>query len=41
VIELDPQTTLVVHTTETRGIAGVYEVNRGVVDQAVDTLRFS
>jgi hypothetical protein len=40
-IELAPDTTLVVHTTATRGIAGVYEENRTVVDRAVQTLRFA
>jgi len=40
-VELDPETTLIVHTTATRGIVGVYEENRIVVDQAVDTLRFA
>ncbi len=39
-IELDPETTMIVHTTETRGVEGVYEENRTVVDLAVDTLRF-
>jgi hypothetical protein len=39
-IELDPETTLVVHTTATRGIVGLYEENRRIVDQAVETLRF-
>lgn len=39
-IELDPETTLIVHTTATRGVAGVYEENRRIVDQAVETLRF-
>jgi hypothetical protein len=39
-VELDAETTLVVHTTATRGIEGAYEENRRVVDQAVDTLRF-
>jgi hypothetical protein len=39
-IELDAQTTLIVHTTATRGVEGVYEENRTVVDLAVDTLRF-
>ena len=39
-IELDAETTLIVHTTETRGVEGAYEENRGVVDLAVDTLRF-
>jgi hypothetical protein len=37
-IELDRNTTLIVHTTETRGIEGVYAENRTVVDLAVDTL---
>jgi hypothetical protein len=41
VIELDPETTLIVHTTATRGVEGVYEENRIVVDRAVDTLRFA
>jgi hypothetical protein len=40
-IELGPERTLIVHTTETRGITGVYEENKTVVDQAVETLRFS
>jgi hypothetical protein len=40
VIEVDPETTLIVHTTATRGVEGVYEENRTVVDLAVDTLRF-
>jgi hypothetical protein len=40
-IELDPDTTMIVHTTETRGIAGVYEENRVVVDRAIGTLRFT
>jgi hypothetical protein len=40
VIELDPETTLIVHTTATRGVEGVYEENRRIVDRAVDTLRF-
>ena len=40
-IELDPETTLIVHTTATRGIAGVYEENRVVVDRAVRTIRFT
>ena len=40
-IELDPETSLVVHTTETRGIAGDYEENKTIVDDAVDTLLFS
>jgi hypothetical protein len=38
VIELDRNTTLIVHTTATRGVEGVYEENRTVVDLAVDTL---
>ena len=40
-IELDPKTTLIVHTTATGGIAGLYEENRVVVDRAVGTLRFT
>jgi len=40
-IELDAETSLIVHTTETRGIEGDYEENKTVVDQAVDTLRFT
>jgi hypothetical protein len=40
-IELDPETTLIVHTTATRGVAGVYAENKVIVDRAVDTLRFS
>jgi hypothetical protein len=39
-VELDPETTLIVHTTETRGITGDYQENKTVVDEAVDTLRF-
>jgi hypothetical protein len=39
-IELDPETTLIVHTTATRGVEGVYEENRTVVDLAAGTLRF-
>ena len=39
-IELDPETTLVVHTTATRGVVGVYAENKVVLDYAVDTLRF-
>ncbi|MGH2681250.1 MAG: hypothetical protein ACRDG8_12355 [Actinomycetota bacterium] len=40
-IELDPETTLIVHTTATRGVAGVYAENKVVVvDRAVETLRF-
>jgi hypothetical protein len=38
VIELDRGTTLIVHTTATRGVEGVYEENRTVVDRAVRTL---
>jgi len=41
VIELDAETTLIVHTTETRGIVGDYQENKVVVDEAVDTLRLS
>ena len=40
VIEFDPETTLIVHTTATRGVVGVYAENKVVVDRAVDTLRF-
>ena len=40
-IEFDPDTTMIVHTTATRGIAGVYEENRVVVDRAIGTLRFT
>jgi hypothetical protein len=40
-IELDPDTTMIVHTTTTREIAGVYEENRVVVDRAIGTLRFT
>jgi hypothetical protein len=40
VIQVDPETTLVVHTTATRGIVGVYAENKVVVDRAVDTLEF-
>ena len=40
VIEVDPETTLIVHTTATRGVAGVYADNKVVVDRAVDTLQF-
>jgi hypothetical protein len=39
-VELDQDTTLVVHTTETRGIAGDYDENKAIVDDAVDSLRF-
>jgi hypothetical protein len=39
-IELDPETTLVVHTTATRGVTGVYAENKVVLDYAVDTMRF-
>ena len=38
VIELDRGTTLIVHTTATRGIEGVYKENRTIVDRAVNTL---
>jgi hypothetical protein len=38
VIELDRGTTLIVHTTATRGVEGVYEENKTVVDRAVDSL---
>ena len=37
-IQLDRGTTLIVHTTATRGIEGVYEENRTIVDRAVNTL---
>lgn len=37
-IELGRKSTLIVHTTATRGIEGVYEENRTVVDRAVRTL---
>ena len=39
-VSLDPRTTLIVHTTDARGIAGDYDENKTVVDDAVDTLRF-
>jgi hypothetical protein len=39
-IELDPETTLIVHTTATRGVAGVYAENKVVLDYAVETLNF-
>ena len=39
-IEVDENTTLIVHTTETRGVEGDYEENRTVVDHAVGTLHF-
>ena len=39
-IELDADTTLIVHTTATRGIVGVYAENKVVLDYAVDSLRF-
>ncbi len=39
-IELDAETTLIVHTTATRGVEGVYADNKVVVDRAVDTLQF-
>jgi hypothetical protein len=38
VIELDRNTTLIVHTTATRGVEGVYEENKTVVDRAVNSL---
>ena len=38
VIELDRNTTLIVHTTATRGVEGVYEENKTVVDRAADSL---
>ena len=41
VIELDPETTLIVHTTATRGVVGVYAENKVVLDRAVVTLRFT
>jgi hypothetical protein len=40
VIQVDPDTTMIVHTTATRGIVGVYAENKVVVDRAVDTIRF-
>jgi hypothetical protein len=40
-VSLDPRTTLIVHTTDARGIAGDYEENKTIVDDAVDTLLFS
>ena len=40
-IAVDAETTLIVHTTETRGVEGEYEENRIVVDQAVGTLHFT
>jgi hypothetical protein len=39
-IELDAETTLIVHTTATRGVTGVYAENKVVVDRAVNTLEF-
>ncbi|HEX6581714.1 MAG TPA: hypothetical protein VF195_12695 [Actinomycetota bacterium] len=39
-IEVDPETTLIVHTTTTRGIVGVYAENKVVVDRAIETIRF-
>jgi hypothetical protein len=39
-VELDAETTLIVHTTATRGVTGVYAENKVVLDYAVDTLRF-
>lgn len=41
VIALDEDTSLIVHTTETRGIEGDYEENKAVVDQAVETMGFT
>jgi hypothetical protein len=40
-IELDPETSLVVHTTETRGIGGDYAGNKTIVDDAVESLLFT
>ena len=40
VIQVDPETTLIVHTTPTRGIVGVYADNKVVVDRAVETINF-
>ena len=40
-IELNPETTLIVHTTETRGMVGDYEDNSRIVDRAVESLRFA
>jgi hypothetical protein len=40
-IEVDAETTLIVHTTESRGIEGEYEEDRIVVDQAVGTFHFT
>jgi hypothetical protein len=40
-VELDSETSLVVHTTETRGVAGDYEENKTFVDDAVGSLLFS
>ena len=39
-VELDPDTTIVVHTTETRGIVEDYDEARSIVDLAAGTLRF-
>ena len=41
VIELDEETSLIVHTTDTRGIVGDYERNRTVVDIAAESVRFT
>ena len=38
-VELDPETTIVVHTTETRGIVEDYDEAKSVVDLAAHTLR--
>ena len=40
-IVLDEDTSLIVHTTETRGVEGDYGDNRDVVDTAVGTVRFT
>lgn len=39
-IQVDPDTTMIVHTTETRDVVGVYAENKVVVDRAVDTIHF-
>jgi hypothetical protein len=39
-VELDPETTILVHTTETRGIVEDYEAAKTTVDLAAGTLRF-
>lgn len=38
-VELDPETTIVVHTTDTRGIVEDYDEAKSVVDLAANTLR--